>query len=86
MAAGPKRLAVIRQTCTISAPGLTSEFERKTFADFIDPLLKRIKSGMYGLIVEIKDIAASGKRKHPVVGLHIGQYQFDRVPRGADCT
>jgi hypothetical protein len=65
-------------------PTHLSKFDGETLPDFIDPLFQRIKSGVNGAIVKVKDIAARESRENPVVALHVDQYLLDRVPHGGN--
>jgi hypothetical protein len=63
-----------------------SKFDGKTLPDFVDALFKRIKSGVKGSVVKVKNIAARESPEDPVVALHVNQHLLNRVPHGGNCA
>jgi hypothetical protein len=61
-----------------------SEFNGETLPDFVQPLFKRVKSGVNGLIVKVENIAARESPENPVVAFHVDQHLFNRVTRGGN--
>ena len=63
----------------ISNPSI---FNRETLPDFIYSLVQRIKSGVKGSVVKVKDVPDNQKSENPVVGFHIDQYLLDPATDG----
>jgi hypothetical protein len=59
-----------------------SKFDGEAFPDFVYPLFQRVKSGVDGFIVKVKDIAAREGPENPVVALDVDQHLLNRVPHG----
>lgn len=56
-----------------------SIFNGETFPDFIYSLVQRIKSGVKGSVVKVKDVPDNQKSENPVVGFHVDEYLLDRA-------
>jgi hypothetical protein len=56
----------------------------KTLSDLIKPFIERIKSGMKGFVVKVKDIANCHHPKKPVVKLQVSKSVFSRAPDESD--
>jgi hypothetical protein len=54
-----------------------SIFNGETFPDFIYSLVQRIKSGVKGSVVKVKDVPDNQKSENPVVGFHVDQHLLD---------
>jgi hypothetical protein len=66
-------------SCWVPIAMLPSIFNGKTFPDFIDPLVQRVKSCVKTSVVKVKYISGCQKSENPVVSFHVDQYLLNRV-------